>query len=174
MSKGGSVMRLQAENPNTAQATKSTAVSFVQATMQNAAAWVAIDTAAVLRGSRRSTTTPRQSRPVNDIAVVTATASPASERPIAGSSKAIWCTMNPTCASNASANGAVMVQNAKFPSSFARDSAAAVGLLFPAGRSGADISINPVTAGTSTMSITAVTISMALVKPILSTRTTRV
>src|SRR5947209_1862950 len=144
MIRGGSVIRLPMENPNTAQATKRKAVLLVQPITQKASAWVAIETAAVLRGSSRSTTTPRQSRPVNDIAVVTATASPASDRPIVGSSNAIWCTMKPTCASNASANGAVMVQNAKLDSSFARDSAGAAGLLFPAGRSGADIPINPV------------------------------
>src|SRR3954454_4339287 len=172
MIKGGSVMRLPMENPNTAQAMKSNAVSLVQAMTQNAAAWAAIDTAAVVRGSRRSTTTPRQSRPVNDIAVVSATARPASGRLIAGSSNAIWCTMKPTCASNASANGAVMVQNARFPSSLPRDSVGAMGS-FPADRPGADNPTNPPTAGTSTTSITTVMVSMALVKPILSTRKTK-
>src|ERR1043166_6179469 len=62
-------------------------------------------------GSSRSTTAPSVSRPVTANVVITDTERAACERPTIGSMKAIWCTMNATCAISASANGADTVQN---------------------------------------------------------------
>src|SRR5436305_2312418 len=95
--------------------------SLVWAITNRAAAWLTTEAAVAARGSRRSTTRPRQRRPITAMVVVTATATAASERPIVGSRIAIWCTMKPTWAIRASAKGADTVQNPRLRRSSQRE-----------------------------------------------------
>src|SRR5436305_14635441 len=86
----------------------------------NAIAWLNIETEEIQRGSSRSTTVPSVSRPITANMVITETETAACARPTIGSMKAIWCTMNATCAISASANGPVTVQNGRLDSASRR------------------------------------------------------
>src|SRR5947209_7941702 len=149
---------------------------------KRAAAWVTTDAAVAARGSRRSTTRPRQRRPITAMVVVTATANAASERPIVGSRIAIWCTMKPTCAVKASANGAEIDQKAKLRNSSQRDRSAEFAFTSEVDGFGARDSdhcfagtgtwIKQTTVGSRKATMATVAVNMAEVKPIAPTRST--
>src|SRR2546423_3242488 len=89
---------------------------MVRVIANSALAWLNIDALDIQRGSSRSTTAPSVSRPITANVVITDTETAACARPTIGSMKAIWCTMNATCATSASANGADTVQNGRLVS----------------------------------------------------------
>src|SRR5882672_7501917 len=89
----------------------SSVASEVRVMANSAAAWLNIETEEIQRGSSRSTTAPSVRRPITANVVITDTERAACARPTIGSMKAIWCTMNATCAISASANGPETVQN---------------------------------------------------------------
>src|SRR6202521_4067650 len=115
--------------------------------------------------------------------VVTATANAASERPMVGSRIAIWCTMKPTCANNASANGAEIVQNPKLRKSRHRDRTAGIALscevdgfrawVLDHAFAGAGTWTRQMTVGSRQATMAAVAVNIARVNPIVPTRRTR-
>src|SRR2546423_1657678 len=93
---------------------------MVRVIANSALAWLNIDALDIQRGSSRSTTAPSVSRPITANVVITDSETAACARPTIGSMKAIWCTMNATCAISASANGADTVQNGRLASASRR------------------------------------------------------
>src|SRR5205085_3650818 len=100
--------------------------SVVRVIQNSAIAWLNIDAPDIQRGSSRSTTAPSVSRPITANVVITDSETAACARPTIGSMKAIWCTMNATCAISASANGPDTVQNDRLVSASRRVQAGSV------------------------------------------------
>src|SRR5262245_32390936 len=127
----------------------------------SAAAWLNIDTDEMSRGSSRSTTAPRVSRPITAKVVISDTETAACARPTIGSMKAIWCTMKATCAISASAKGPDTVQNGRLRRASRRVQAdSAVACCADAASEGTQRTIT----GTRIATVTAAAISIAEVK----------